>query len=559
MNRVADYGTGNLSASLFGEERRRNMPVIRFREASELIKPVSRREFLNLLAAAGGAGAVVKAGTALGLLPASASASTLDLAAGNGRSAVILGGGISGLATAYELGKAGWDCAILEASHRCGGRIFTVRHGTLIDELGNRQYCEFDDEPHLYFNAGAARIPNTHRTLLNYCKALGVELEIFVNENNSCWVQDDAMLGGKPVRNREYNTHMRGFMAEMMAKSMHQSDMDEPFSESEAEILLGMIRSFGDLSEDDVYRGSLDAGYASGGYLDHGVQKDIIAFRDLLKTPLAMGLARANGGNRGPVLLQARGGMDRITEGFLRQVGDRVHYRAMAASIQVRDYGVEVAYDQDGERRQIRADYCFNCIPTHLVTGLDHNFPAEYVRALKYVRRGEAYKAAFQAKERFWEKQDIYGGITWMNNRSQQIWYPTAGIHRQKGVVLAAYDYGGGMYHTRMSQRERLESHLADGEKVHPDYRNLVEKGVTVGWHRMNHMLGCSARWVRSFSEGWTAESEALYETLRKPLNGRHYMIGDQISMHSAWMESALLSAHWAMADLDARLRNTPA
>lgn len=524
-----------------------------------MVKPVSRREFLNLLAAAGGAGAVVKAGAALGIMPAEAAASTLDLAAGNGRSAVILGGGISGLATAYELGKAGWDCTVLEASHRCGGRIFTVRHGTLIDELGNRQYCEFDDEPHMYFNAGAARIPNTHRTLLGYCKKLGVELEIFINENKTCWVQDDAMLGGKPVRNIEYTTHLRGFVAEMLAKAMHETDMDEPFTEEEAGTLLGMIRSFGDLSEDDVYRGSLNAGFDSGGFLNQGVQKDIIAFRDLLKTPFAMRLLSTNEGETGPILLQPRGGMDQITEGFLRQVGDRVSYRATVASIQVRDDGVEVAYDQDGARRQIRADYCFNCIPTHLVTGLDHNFPADYVRALKHVLRGEAYKAAFQAKERFWEKQDIYGGISWMNNRSQQIWYPVAGIHRQKGVILAAYDYGGGMYHTRMTQRERVEAHLADGEKVHADYRDLVEKPVTVGWHRMNHMLGCSARWRRSFREGWTGETEQHYRTLQAPVNGRHYMIGDQISMRSAWMESALLSAHWAMADLDRRLRNAPA
>ncbi len=524
-----------------------------------MVKPVSRREFLNLLAAAGGAGAVVKAGAALGLMPADAAAAPLERVAGNGRSALILGGGISGLAVAYQLGKAGWDCAVLEASRRCGGRIFTVRRGTLIDEIGNRQYCEFDDEPHLYFNAGAARIPNTHRTVLDYCRELGVELEIFINENKTCWVQDDAMLGGAPVRNIEYTTHMRGFMAELMAKAMHETDMDEPFTEREAETLLGMIRAFGDLDEDHVYRGSSNAGYASDSFLAQGAQKDIIAFRDLLRTPLGMALLRANEGETGPVLLQPRGGMDRIVEGFLRQVGDRVSYRAMVVSIQVRDDGVEVAFDQDGERRTIRADYCFNCIPSHLVTGLDHNFPADYARALKYILRGEAYKAAFQARERFWERQDIYGGITWMNNPSQQIWYPTAGIHQSKGVLLAAYDYGGGSYHTRMTQEQRIEAHLADGEKVHPGYRGLVEKPVTVGWRRMNHMLGCSARWRRSFGRGWTREEEEPYRLLQAPLNGRHYMIGDQISMRSAWMESALRSAHWAMNDLAGRLRAAPA
>lgn len=518
--------------------------------------PVSRREFLSLLGAAGGAGAALRAGAALGMLPAAAEAAELDLSRGRPRRIAILGGGLSGLAAAYELGRAGHDCTVLEASHRCGGRILTLRRGDLIDELGNRQYCEFDDEPHLYFNAGAARIPSTHRNVLAYCKALGVELEVFVNENKTSWYQDDSLLGGRPVRNVEYTTHMRGFMAELMAKAMSDEELSAPFTEAEAETLLGMIRSFGDLGEDDLYRGSFRAGYASGGYLDRGVQKDMIAWRDLLKSRIAGPITlSANEGETGPILLQPAGGMDRIVHGFLRHVGHRVRYRAMVAAVRVGDGGVDILYDQDGARHALSADYCFNCIPTHLMTGIEHNFPADYARALKYVRRGEAYKAAFQAKERFWERQDIYGGISWMGNPSRQIWYPSHGIHRSKGVILAAYDYGGGMHHTMMSQRERVEAHLADGEKLHPGYRGLVEKPVTVAWHRMNHMLGCSARWPRDFSRGWTRDEEAMYRVLQRPSGGRHYMIGDQISLVSAWQESAILSAQWAMRHLDRRLR----
>ncbi|MCY4357599.1 MAG: FAD-dependent oxidoreductase [Gammaproteobacteria bacterium] len=522
---------------------------------------VSRREFLTLLGVSGGTAAAILAGTALGLLPGGAAAATLDLqmAGTEQRRIAILGGGLSGLTVAYELSKRGYDCTILEASHRCGGRIFTVRNGDLIDEIGNRQYCDFDDEPHMYFNAGAARIPSTHRNILAYCKKLNVELEIFVNENKTSYVQDKSMLGGQRIRNIEYTTHMKGFMAELMAKALDQEDLNAPFSESEAETLLGMIRSFGDLSEDDLYRGSLRAGYATGGFLEHGVQKEIIAFRDLLKTPLGRVLISANEGDTGPMLLQPKGGMDKIVEGFLAQVGDKVKYRAMVASVKVGENGVDITYDQDGVRHPLQADYCFNCIPTHLITGINNNFPAEYVSALKYVRRGEAYKAAFQAKRRFWEEEDIYGGISWMNTPSLQIWYPSHGIHQDKGVVLGAYDYGGGMYHTRMTQQQRIEAHLSDGEKLHPGYGQLVEKPITVAWHRMNHMLGCSARWRRSFSRGWSYEEETHYKTLQQPVNGRHYLIGDQMTMHSAWQESAILSAYWAMADFNQRIPVTQA
>ena len=522
-----------------------------------MVKFVSRRDFLNLLAATGGSAAILRAGTALKMLPGSVSAATMDLLhlGSNPRKIAILGGGISGLTVAYELSRRGYDCTILEASHRCGGRILTLRHGDLVDEIGNRHYCEFDDEPHMYFNAGAARIPSTHRNLLAYCKELEIELEVFVNENKTSFFQDDNMLGGMPIRNIDYTTNMRGFMAEFMAKAMTEAELDSPFTDPEAETLLGMIRSFGDLSENNLYKGSFRAGYAQGGFLEHGVQKDMIAFRDLLKSPLGRQIMGASEGETGPILMQPVGGMDKIVDGFLNHVGEQVKYRAMVTSVQVAEDGVNVSYDQDGVRQSLEVDYCFNCIPTHLMVGVEHNFPSDYVKAMKHVRRGEAYKAAFQAKHRFWEDMDIYGGISWSNTKSRQLWYPTHGIHKAKGVVLGAYDYGGGMYHTVMSQEDRIEAHLKDHEKIHPNFRELVEKPVTIGWHRMNHMLGCSARWSRGFGEAMTQEEEALYRTLQDPVNGRHYFIGDQISMHAAWQESAVMSAQWALDHMDAQVR----
>ena len=533
-----------------------NMLIASFREKL-MPKLVTRREFLNLLGSAGGTSATLKAGSALGLLPAASIANSLDLLAlgPNKKKVAILGGGLSGLTVAYELGKLGYECTILEASHRCGGRIFTVRNGDLIDEIGNRQYCDFDDDPHMYFNGGAARIPSFHNNLLSYCKELGIELEVFVGENNNAYFQDEALLGGKRVRVNDYKTNIRGFMGEMLAKSMSEQEMDDPLTEREAENLLSIIRSFGDLGESDLYTGSSRNGYKSGGYISHGVQKDMIAFRDLLQSELGRRALTAYEGDQGPCLLQAKGGMDNITNGFLRKVEDRVKYRAMVSSINVSNDGVEVTYDQDGARHLLQADYCFSCIPTHLITGLDHNFPSDYVKAMKYVRRGDAYKAAFQAKERFWERENIYGGITRMAGRSADIWYPSHGIHQNKGVILAAYNFRGGSYHTNMSQQERIESHIKDGEKIHPNYRDLVEKPVTIAWHRINHMLGCAARWNRNFG-GWTQEEEFMFDTLQTPLNGRHYVIGDQISVNVAWMESAIRSAHWALEDLDKRVRS---
>ena len=498
----------------------------------------------------------MNASMALGLMPMTAAAAVpqlTSLAANQAKTVVILGAGISGLTAMYELTRAGYNCVLLEASHRPGGRNLTVRSGDIIDEVGNRQVCQFDNEPHMYFNCGPARIPSTHRNLLHYCRELGVELELFINENKEAYFQDDAMLGGKPVKNAIFTTTARGFMAEIMAKNFKAHELDLPFNQWEAEQLLGAVKSFGDLGKDYRFTGSGRAGYASGGFLDHGTHRELVAFRELLKSRYINTALSANEGETGPMLFQPVGGMDRIIEGFMKQLSDRVYLNAIVTSVELNSDGVNVSYQHKGMENSLKADYCLNCIPTHLMAGIPNNFPSDYTRAMLYVKRGHAYKAAFQAKERFWEKDDIYGGISWVNQPIQQIWYPSHGFHKARGVILAAYDFGGGMHFTRLSHEQRLEAAIVQGEKVHPHYRSMVEKGITIPWHRMNHMLGCAAIWQRA-SGGMTQDEAQMMQTLRTPAAGRHYFIGDQVTVHAGWQESAILSAHLAIADINRKV-----
>jgi len=79
---------------------------------------LSRRDFLMRVGQAGGYSAAFTMMQSLGLLPIVASgASTVEHAAisGKGTSVVILGGGIAGRVSAYELGKLGYTCTLLEA------------------------------------------------------------------------------------------------------------------------------------------------------------------------------------------------------------------------------------------------------------------------------------------------------------------------------------------------------------------------------------------------------------------------------------------------------------
>src|SRR5690606_37253816 len=152
--------------------------------------------------------------------------------------------------------------------------------------------------------------PSSHKNVLHYCQELGVDLELFINENKMAWIQDDAIMGGKPIRNGEFTTNVRGFMAELMAKAMTELELDQPFTNEEAELVLSMIRSFAYLGAELSYTGSDRVGYASGDYVTHTVQKEMIDIRNLLRAHEARQVLRENEGGTGPVLLQQKGGMD---------------------------------------------------------------------------------------------------------------------------------------------------------------------------------------------------------------------------------------------------------
>ena len=132
----------------------------------------SRRDFLRGVGRAGGYSAAFLVMQGMGLMEASAvQPAPVKAAPGSGKGVkvVILGGGIGGLVSAYELQALGYECTLLEARQRPGGRNWTVRGGdtvTFID--GTTQTCSWD--PGNYQNFGPARLPSVHHTMLGYCK-----------------------------------------------------------------------------------------------------------------------------------------------------------------------------------------------------------------------------------------------------------------------------------------------------------------------------------------------------------------------------------------------------
>ena len=119
-------------------------------------------------------------------------------------------------------------------------------------------------DPKSYFNIGAGRIPYHHHKIVSYCKELGVELQIFCNDNRGALYQSDDAFDGKPIKIREYISDSRGAIAELLAKAVKAQSLDEELTDIDQEALLGFLKSFGDLNSEYKYVGTKRAGYVEG-------------------------------------------------------------------------------------------------------------------------------------------------------------------------------------------------------------------------------------------------------------------------------------------------------
>jgi monoamine oxidase len=410
----------------------------------------TRRKFLKLVGRAGGAAAVFTTMKAMGLIRSPAKAAerpNLPSGSGSGTKVAILGAGIAGMTAAYELSKAGYECAILEARDRPGGRVWTIRSGDAITETDSDQTCTFDTADHLYINPGPARIPYHHTGLLGYCKEFGVPLEVIVNENRGAYFQDDQAFGGEPVLNRRVTNDCRGYIAELLAKAVSRNALDQEISAEDQERILAMVRSFGNLDADYLYKGSGRAGYSTppGAGSAAGKLYEPIALSELLKSSFwQYKLQFGEGYHQAATMLQPVGGMDQIVKGFERQVGNLITYSAEVSEIRKTGEGVRIVYidKTSGSQEALDANYVICTFPLSVLNDVDADFSPAFKEAIatgaaSYVK---AMKIGFQADRRFWEEDyGIYGGISWTERDVTQIWYQLASSRKKASSSVPTF------------------------------------------------------------------------------------------------------------------------
>jgi len=487
---------------------------------------VTRRRFLARVAAAGGASLAYEAMTGLGLIAAPSQAAFALNGRVSGTRVVILGAGLAGMTVAYELGKVGFDCRVLEARARPGGRVFTVRRGTVSEEEGPGQTAAFDDG--LYFNAGPMRISHHHHTTLAYCRELQVPTEVFVPDCESAFLyQTRGTLAGRRIRLREARADFDGYIAELLSKALSQSQLDQPLTVEDRDRLLTYLRRLGALDERRQYRGSSRRGP------EHGTPSTPLALGELV-SGIPDFYVQTDWSSQ-PTMMQVVGGMDRLPAALAARLGGRIVYRAAVREIRQGEHGVWVNYvDSDRRPRRVDADYCVCTIPLPVLRDLQADLSPPVQSAISAASYDGAGKIGLQFKRRFWEQDDeIYGGRSWTDQQIGQIIYPSHGFNASKGVLVGYYlDFGRKMRELSPAERQRLA--LEQGARIHPQYPTEFETAFSVSWPRVP--------WSRG---SWRSESEAAHDALaalRQP-DGRVHFAGDYMTDMSSWMQGAFESA----------------
>jgi monoamine oxidase len=512
---------------------------------------ISRRDFLTRVGQVGGYGAAFATMQSLGLMPMKgvlAEPIAASPGSGKGVRVVVLGGGIGGLVSAYELKKLGYDVTLLEARERPGGRNWTGRNGTNVHFVdGTMQTINWEEGN--YQNLGPARLPSTHWTMLGYCRELSVPMEVEINTSRSTLLQNDKANGGVAVPQRKAINDTRGHVSELLSKCISQGALDAEISKEDRERMNAFLTIYGPLDKNGAYVGSERAGLkvAPGAGAQAPVPEIPMGMHILLDENFWGGMLYEEAWDWQATMMQPVGGMDRIPFAFVKALGPIVQFNSPVTAIRKTTTGVRVLYTQGGATKTIDASYCITTLPFSLLKKIPNDLSAPFKKVVDDSTMANSYKVAWESR-RFWEQDyNIYGGLSFVAQGPSPVWYPSSRLMHPTGIVVAGYtDEAADPTFLKMTMEEKFAASRGTIEKLHPGHGKELRNPVFCGW---KHVMWNEGSWIRSYGGGPSG-----YDVIIEA-DGPIYFAGDTASHVVGWQEGAALSARRAVTMISDKVK----
>jgi monoamine oxidase len=447
----------------------------------------------------------------------------LDSRPQNAKRVIILGGGIAGLVAAFELMRQGHEPLILEATHRVGGRVKTLR----------------DFAPGLYAEAGAMRIPRVHDLTLAYCDLFGLELRPFVMGNPKTIVY----INGQRMTVEEADAHPENLPFDLAdhekGKTWTQlwneatSEFKQQYEAGGRDSLDGLLRDYDQYS---IREFLVMRGFSEGALELYGV----MSFRESNMNAAVVEQLREIVGKSFEDMQEIAGGMDRLPNAFYEHVKQYVRFGAEVTAIQQDPNSVTVHYRGPAGRASVTGDYAICALPFSVLRDIEvlgTAFSRPKQKAIRELNYNASGKILFQTRHRFWEWEDgIVGGTTVTDLPIRRICYPSfSDPNDERGTLLASYTWGqDALRWGAMDAESMIEQALEDVAQIHPSITTEFEVGAVQDWYGDPYARGAFALFEPE-------QQTRLQESITAP-EGRIHFAGEHTSLYHAWIQGALES-----------------
>jgi monoamine oxidase len=419
---------------------------------------------------------------------------------------IVIGGGFSGLAGAYELTKAGYDVTVAEARNRVGGRVISFS----------------DLVPGKNVEGGGELIGSNHPAWVGYGKQFGLKFLDVTEED----LEAPIVLNGKRLSSDESDA-----LWEEMEKAFNtivtdaaKVDADEPWKAANAEALdkRTLASWINGLDASPLCKSGLHAMMMA----DNGVVTEWQSYLANLAMVKGGGLEKYWTESE---VFRCQGGNQQLARKFVEAIGAaKVLTRTIVRAIAVSDKGVRVTL---ANGKVLEGDHVVLTAPPPVWNriAIDPALPAGLVPQM-----GANVKHLMAVNGPFWRRAEL-GPEMMTDGPISLTWHATNG-QRGAGEALVAFSGGTAADTCReWTATTRNENYLAEMQKVY--------KGIRPSYIRSRFMDWPSDPWVKA-SYSFPAPGQVITQgpTFRQGIGRLHFAGEYTAYAFMGYMEGALNS-----------------
>lgn len=493
----------------------------------------------------------------------------------------IIGGGLAGLSSAFELRKLGADMTIFDAlTDRIGGRVYT-------------HY--FDKEKKYYSELGPMRIPVAHETTWHYINKFKLNTKPFIQDNPNAFVyvhntriRNDS--AGKNVKEKLYPKYNLTEREKNISwPTLYNYAINEPLNKLPENIRKEILKMLPEYSVpySELINMSFRQVFEMLGLSEEAINlissvdpltgaSLYISYAELLSDmyPLDFStLYRVDGGNSNLPLAfyksltsEHPSEYEGIPTNLLGKIAFKYGHYVNGIYKLDKNNKIIIKYRTKQLSQDLieSFDYVICAIPfsTLRLVEIKPLFSNKKMEAIREFNYENAQKTLLLCNRRFWEEDTDYGringGISNTDLPIQSIIYPSDHAlydetnkysPKEPGVLVASYNINLDAVRLENTNKERRKEIIKEQvEEVHGLPKgyldHIVEKYKTINWN--------NEQWFRgAFSMTRPGQKSIfLYDILQPEYNNKVFFAGEHASATHAWMQGALYSGKLAANNL---------